>query len=79
MATRTACQRHPGMCAGDPNCSDRLCPGHPAQQWDALAERAEPVPTAEEAMAQADDAIGVTLGALVMVITFIVAVHIWWS
>lgn len=29
---KTLCQQHPGMCAGDPACSDRLCPGHPCQR-----------------------------------------------
>ncbi len=29
--TKTLCQLTPGMCAGDAQCSDRLCPGHPCQ------------------------------------------------
>jgi len=28
---KTACQLTPGMCAGDPRCADRQCPGHPCQ------------------------------------------------
>lgn len=27
--SRTECQRHLGMCAGDPACGKHHCPGHP--------------------------------------------------
>ncbi len=28
---KTACQQTPGICAGDAQCSDHHCPGHPCQ------------------------------------------------
>lgn len=40
---KTACQQCPGMCAADPACSDKHCPGHPCQHSiaaEALRERA---------------------------------------
>ena len=38
---RSACRG--GMCAGDPACGDRLCPGHPASEATYLHLR-EPEP-----------------------------------
>lgn len=35
----TMCQNRPGMCAGDPACSDRSCPGHPCNRRSAEPER----------------------------------------
>ena len=29
----SVCEQHPGMCAGDPDCPDHACPGHPRPIW----------------------------------------------
>lgn len=48
------------------------------EHWDTLADRIEPVPTAEEAMEQAEAGAWFLVAVVCAVLGAILSVHLWW-